>query len=371
LRLPAFHLRHAWIALALLLAVLLGIGFRLPAASGVTPAELDAIAATAGREVEALLERRLAAVVETGRAWEARTWEEGGLEPGSAAAGDWLEAARRRMPGTLWLGITDGRGIIRADSGNRLLGADVGKRDWFLRGREAPGVLPAHEAILLRPLFLAKGREPDRMFDYVAPVRGPDGTVRGVLGVHVPERAMAEALHAALPAQDKPVRLVIADPSGSVVLGAGQLTPGLEQRSRPAALSIGGAAAALGWTLYAETLPGARSASGLPIWLLGIAALALAVVAAALAAHVRRSLLAAGPGWGGRLLRLRRAPRSAMLAMAVALVLLGGVEWRVEQRSRRSMPMPGWSRRAWPRRWRSGTGSGCPTSAACTSWRHW
>jgi HAMP domain-containing protein len=83
-----------------------------------------------------------------------------------------------------WLGLADVSGKVVAASGGTLEGEDVSQRLWFRRGLAAPFAGDVHE-----PVPLAESRGPDnkplRFIDFAAPTRGPDGSVKGVVGIHV------------------------------------------------------------------------------------------------------------------------------------------------------------------------------------------
>jgi HAMP domain-containing protein len=83
-----------------------------------------------------------------------------------------------------WLGVADVSGKVIAASGGTLEGEDVSQRLWFRRGLAGPFAGDVHE-----PALLAKPRGPDnellRFIDFAAPARGSDGSVVGVVGIHV------------------------------------------------------------------------------------------------------------------------------------------------------------------------------------------
>ena len=83
-----------------------------------------------------------------------------------------------------WMGVTDLRGIVRASTGDLLLGADVTARPWFAAGLRGSHVGDVHQALLLAKLLPpSSDGEPRRFVDFSAPIR-VDGQVRGVLALH-------------------------------------------------------------------------------------------------------------------------------------------------------------------------------------------
>jgi HAMP domain-containing protein len=83
-----------------------------------------------------------------------------------------------------WLGVADVSGKVIAASEGTLEGEDVSQRLWFRRGLAGPFAGDVHE-----PALLAKPRGPDneplRFIDFAAPTHGLDGSVAGVVGIHV------------------------------------------------------------------------------------------------------------------------------------------------------------------------------------------
>ena len=83
-----------------------------------------------------------------------------------------------------WMGVTDAKGVVRASTGNLLLGANVSARPWFAAGLRGPHVGDVHEALLLSKLLppTADG-EPRRFVDFAAPII-VGGQTLGVLALH-------------------------------------------------------------------------------------------------------------------------------------------------------------------------------------------
>ncbi|MGQ7815040.1 diguanylate cyclase [Metapseudomonas furukawaii] len=84
-----------------------------------------------------------------------------------------------------WIGFADMRGIVRAASGDLLVGQDVSQRPWFQQGRQGSFVGDLHEAVLLAKLLPAEpGGGPLRFIDFAAPVQDADGRQIGVMASH-------------------------------------------------------------------------------------------------------------------------------------------------------------------------------------------
>jgi diguanylate cyclase (GGDEF)-like protein len=83
-----------------------------------------------------------------------------------------------------WIGVADLDGIVRASTGNLLLGANVAARPWFGAGLKGSHVGDVHEALMLAKLLPPNADgEPQRFVDFAAPIV-VDGETRGVLALH-------------------------------------------------------------------------------------------------------------------------------------------------------------------------------------------
>lgn len=113
---------------------------------------------------------------------------------------DSVQAARQRCDilaevdeRIAWLGIADAQGRVVAASRGMAEGLDVSDRQWFRRGLVGPYAGDVREAPLLEK-YLPKSDGPRRFIDFAAPLRGPDGTVIGVVGMLVRWDWMREQL---------------------------------------------------------------------------------------------------------------------------------------------------------------------------------
>jgi diguanylate cyclase (GGDEF)-like protein/PAS domain S-box-containing protein len=83
-----------------------------------------------------------------------------------------------------WIGLTDRDGKVVAASHGALEGHDVKERPWFIEGQKKLFIGDYHAAMLLEPL-LPYSEERWRFVDVSLPITRPDGSYRGVLGVHL------------------------------------------------------------------------------------------------------------------------------------------------------------------------------------------
>ncbi|MGY4830692.1 diguanylate cyclase domain-containing protein [Sphaerotilaceae bacterium SBD11-9] len=95
-----------------------------------------------------------------------------------------LEQVRASFPQFTWIGLTDRHGVVVASVDGLLNGVNVSARPWYAGAQSAGFVGDVHRAVLLENLLPAQA-EPWRFVDIATPVRGADGEVRGVLGVHL------------------------------------------------------------------------------------------------------------------------------------------------------------------------------------------
>ncbi|KAA2237576.1 sensor histidine kinase [Salinarimonas soli] len=138
-------------------------------------------------------------------------------------------------------------GVVQAATIPKVVGADVGKRDYFVEGSKAPFVGDVHDAILLANLLANDPRDPPRFVDLAAPVQAADGSFAGVLAAHLYwswaedlERALRRAAHVRHPEID----VFVLARDGTVLLGPRELlkTVPTARSARSAAAGTGGSA---------------------------------------------------------------------------------------------------------------------------------
>ncbi|OYU45231.1 MAG: GGDEF domain-containing protein [Burkholderiales bacterium PBB4] len=104
---------------------------------------------------------------------------------GSSNIRNSLELLRLSQTHYSWIGVADIQGTVTASTSGHLNGQSVQARPWFQNGLDHVFVGDLHEAVLLAKL-LAPGQagQPLRFIDFAAPIRGPSGELRGVIGAH-------------------------------------------------------------------------------------------------------------------------------------------------------------------------------------------
>ena len=95
-----------------------------------------------------------------------------------------LDSLQRGFADYAWIGVADAEGRVVAATSRMLEGAQVDARPWFKAGLQGVRATDYHPALLLNKL-LPTSSDPWRFIDMSAPLVGDDGTVRGVVGVHM------------------------------------------------------------------------------------------------------------------------------------------------------------------------------------------
>lgn len=118
-----------------------------------------------------------------------------------------------------WAGFANSEGRVVAASNDLLLGADVSARPWFQQGLQGDFAGDVHEAVLLASKLppAADGRPPS-FLDLATPIAAPDGTIAGVLGLHL-NSEWAQRLVGEL-ADAMNLELFIVNPQGKAVLAS-------------------------------------------------------------------------------------------------------------------------------------------------------
>jgi diguanylate cyclase (GGDEF)-like protein len=96
-----------------------------------------------------------------------------------------FDRLRQGAPELAWIGLADRSGRVIAASAGMLEGADVSARPWFQRGLNGEHFGDVHEALLLARLLPRQSNQPLRLVDIALPLRADDGSVNGVLGMHL------------------------------------------------------------------------------------------------------------------------------------------------------------------------------------------
>lgn len=132
---------------------------------------------------------------------------------------------------TAWIGFADPSGKVVIASGKVLEGDSVLSRPWFRGGLEGPFAGDKHEALLLAKFVPAMSSEPLRLIDLAVPVRGADGTLLGVLGMHINWYWVRDFLRSF--GRDDGIDIILASRERDILVGPADL-----EGSRPAIASL-------------------------------------------------------------------------------------------------------------------------------------
>ncbi|MGB9107977.1 MAG: sensor domain-containing diguanylate cyclase, partial [Telluria sp.] len=142
-------------------------------------------------------------------------------QPGNpAAVRTILENLQRHFSDYAWIGLAEPDGNVLAATGGLLENHDVTARPWFHRGQQEVAASDYHPALMLGKLL---PRTPDRwrFVDIAGPIRHADGSLRGVLAIHLSwtwARNLARDL--LTPAQrDIGAEIIVVRNDGVVLLG--------------------------------------------------------------------------------------------------------------------------------------------------------
>lgn len=122
-------------------------------------------------------------------------------------------------PHSLWIGVADAQGVVRAATKGLLEGQSVRERPWFIAGLQELHVGDVHPARLLEQLLPPNASgEPYRFVDFAAPIRAGQTTV-GVLGMHGSWEWTREVLESLAPTgiQGASVDLFVFDRAGKLI----------------------------------------------------------------------------------------------------------------------------------------------------------
>lgn len=116
-----------------------------------------------------------------------------------------------------WAGIAAIDGTVTAASGGLLEGQNVSQRPWFQRGLEGDFAGDVHAAVLLERLLPTQGGEPRRFLDLATPIRNGQGSVTGVLGLHLDYRWVLDHMRETAAALE--IGAFVIDRQGALVMG--------------------------------------------------------------------------------------------------------------------------------------------------------
>lgn len=144
--------------------------------------------------------------------------------PDPSGARQILENLQDHFGDYAWIGIAQPDGKVLAATDGMLEKGDVSTRPWFHAGQQAVSASDYHPAALLGKL-LPRAADPWRFVDVSGPIRDADGTLRGVLGIHLSwtwARNLARDL--LTPAhRDFGAEIIVVRSDGVVLLGPGDI----------------------------------------------------------------------------------------------------------------------------------------------------
>jgi diguanylate cyclase (GGDEF)-like protein len=131
-----------------------------------------------------------------------------------------LNNLQRSFPDYAWIGIADLDGKVLVSTQAILENTNVAARPWFSTGRDGLRATDYHPAKLLGKI-LPPTADPWRFIDISGPLRNTDGSVRGVVGVHLSwewtRRCARELLTPAL--REYGAEILVVRDDGTVLLG--------------------------------------------------------------------------------------------------------------------------------------------------------
>jgi len=153
-----------------------------------------------------------------------------------AAARQIIDNLQRHYPDYAWIGITRPDGKVLAATGALLENRDVSARPWFHAAQQELVAEDYHPAALLGKL-LPQGPDPWRFVDVAGPIKDSDGSLRGVLAIHLSwdwARSLARGL--LTPAlRDSGADIIVVRSDGVVLLGPDKI---LEKRISTESLDL-------------------------------------------------------------------------------------------------------------------------------------
>lgn len=176
---------------SVLFALVFGLAALLAAGQTVLNARTQALQDAALEEAVTVRAKgaALAFAKALGEDWNRTKWTAARIAGGSEIERQVAIDSLVSTPGRIsWAGFADASGTIRTATGGLLVGRDASQRPWFQNGLNGPFAGDAHEAVMLADLLGNDSDEPLRFLDFAMPVTGADGTVLGVLGVHIDVR---------------------------------------------------------------------------------------------------------------------------------------------------------------------------------------
>ncbi len=134
-----------------------------------------------------------------------------------------LERLRSSLPAYAWIGVTNAEGSVVAATDNVLVGQSIAARPVFRNGRQGLWTGDVHEAVMLATFAPHRPGEAVKFVDAAAPIRAADGSLRGVLALHMSWQWAAEMRDALLKPRgaQSSLQLMVYGADGSLLLAPG------------------------------------------------------------------------------------------------------------------------------------------------------
>ena len=109
-----------------------------------------------------------------------------------------LDRLRTSLPVYAWIGVADAEGKVVTATDDALVGQSIAARPVFRNGRRGLWTGDVHEAVMFATFAPHRPDEAVRFVDAAAPIRAADGSLRGVLALHMSWQWAAEMRDALL-----------------------------------------------------------------------------------------------------------------------------------------------------------------------------
>ncbi|MCB6184547.1 diguanylate cyclase [Leeia sp. TBRC 13508] len=119
-----------------------------------------------------------------------------------------------------WVGVTDINGNVLSAANGLLEGKSVAERPWFKAAKTHPYIGDVHKAVLLAKLLNKPNTgEPLRFIDFAAPINHPNGSLKGVIGVHADWSWIGSIIQGAIGAEAKAkdISILITNADGEIL----------------------------------------------------------------------------------------------------------------------------------------------------------
>ena len=131
-----------------------------------------------------------------------------------------LDRLRTSLPAYAWIGVTNAEGSVIAATDNVLVGQSIAARPVFRNGRQGLWTGDVHEGVMLADVAPQRPGEALKFVDVAAPIRAADGSLRGVLALHMSWQWAAQVRDALLKPRGarSSLQLMVYGADGSLLL---------------------------------------------------------------------------------------------------------------------------------------------------------